>query len=74
MMTPREALNTSAIMLLAVSVMGPWGVPFGYGIGEVLNRALKKGSGPPSGGGTRVVVRRPAAPDAPDLKVVGGSR
>jgi hypothetical protein len=62
-------------MMLAVSIMGPWGIPFGYGIGEVVNRARKKHSGPPSGGGTRVVARRPAVVEnLPDLKVVGGSR
>ena len=73
-MTPREALNTSAIMMLATAIMGPGGIPFGYGIGEVVNRALKKHGGPPSGGGTRVMMRRPASSDMPDLKVVGGSR
>lgn len=72
--TSREALNVSAIILLAVSIMGPWGVPFGYGIGEVVNRALRKHGGPPFGGGTRVPLRRPASPDLPDLKVVGGAR
>jgi hypothetical protein len=74
-MTPREALNTSAVMLLAVSIMGPWGVPFGYGIGEVVNRALRKNSGPPSGGGTRLRrVGPPVVENSPDLKVVGGAR
>jgi len=54
--------------------MGPWGVPFGYGIGEIVNRALRKHGGPPSGGGTRVMMRRSASPDVADLKVVGGTR
>ena len=73
-MTPREALNTSAIMMLATAIMGPWGIPFGYGIGEVVNRALKKHGGPPSGGGTRLRTIGPRSPEAPDLKVVGGAR
>ena len=76
-MTSREALNVSAIILLAVSIMGPWGVPFGYGIGEIVNRALKKHGGPPSDGGTRLRRVGPSperAPDAPDLRVVGGVR
>jgi hypothetical protein len=72
-MTPREALNTSACMMLAVSIIGPWGIPIGYSLGEVVNRALKKRSGPPTGGGTRVMVRRPVE-NLPDLKIVGGSR
>ncbi len=73
-MTSREALNVSAIILLAVSIMGPWGVPFGYGVGEVVNRALRKHGAPPSGGGTRLRTIGPRSPEAPDLKVVGGSR
>ena len=73
-MTSREALNVSAIILLAVSIMGPWGVPFGYGIGEVVNRALKKHGGPPSGGGTRLRRVGPPVSDTSDLKVVGGLR
>ena len=74
-MTPREALNTSACMMLALAITGPWGIPIGYGIGEVVNRALKKHSGPPFNGGTRVpVVRRTAPPNVADLKVVGGDR
>jgi hypothetical protein len=60
-------------MMLGLAIMGPWGIPFGYGIGEVVNRALKGASRPPFGGGTRIPIRR-SAPDAPDLKVVGGSR
>jgi hypothetical protein len=73
-MTSREALNVSAIILLAVSVMGPWGVPFGYGVGEIVNRALRKHGAPPSGGGTRLAPRRRVVENLPDLKVVGGSR
>jgi hypothetical protein len=73
-MTPREALNTSAFMMLALAIAGPWGIPIGYGIGEVINRALKKHSGPPSDGGTRLRRVGPPAPGARDLKIAGGAR